>query len=213
METQWIVCSGCTATPARWRPAAFPPWRASSPSASPSPSASKSASPSASVSKSPSASPSPSASESASPSATPSPSASISPSASESASPSPSAAVSVSASPSASPSPSTAPSGPSASPSPSAGISVSASPSASPSAAFIAPPVQPILFKNHPIIAREVAIGEGISRPISRHRIPSWNIPGRPKKAKIGTIGFNFQTNYLEYWNGSRWLKLRMKRI
>jgi hypothetical protein len=44
-------------------------------------------------------------------------------------------------------------------------------------------------------------------------RIPSWNTPGRPEKAKAGVFGFNSQTRKLEFRNGSRWLKLSMKKI
>jgi hypothetical protein len=43
-------------------------------------------------------------------------------------------------------------------------------------------------------------------------KIPYWNTPGRPKKPVAGTLGFNLQTNSLEYWNGSYWLKLSMKK-
>jgi len=48
---------------------------------------------------------------------------------------------------------------------------------------------------------------------ITRQRIPTWNTAGRPEEAKTGTFGFNFQTNNLEFWNGSSWLRLRMKKI
>lgn len=60
------------------------------------------------------------------------------------------------------------------------------------------------------MILREDLIGQGASSMISQQRIPSWNTAGRPTKAKPGTFGYNFQTNNLEYWNGSRWLNLHM---
>jgi hypothetical protein len=47
----------------------------------------------------------------------------------------------------------------------------------------------------------------------AKQRIPSWNTAGRPKKPRIGTIGFNFRTNNLEYWNGTRWLLLHMIKL
>jgi len=43
--------------------------------------------------------------------------------------------------------------------------------------------------------------------------IPAWNTAGRPKDADSGTIGFNLNTSNLDYWDGSRWLKLPMKKI
>jgi hypothetical protein len=43
--------------------------------------------------------------------------------------------------------------------------------------------------------------------------IPSWNTAGRPKGPKVGIIGFNFETESLEIWNGMSWQLLPMKRI
>jgi len=43
--------------------------------------------------------------------------------------------------------------------------------------------------------------------------IPSWNSLGRPKHPKIGNVGFNLETNNLEFWNGSLWYTLPMKQI
>jgi hypothetical protein len=48
---------------------------------------------------------------------------------------------------------------------------------------------------------------------MQQETFPSWNTSGRPKKAKQGTFGFNFQTNKLEYWNGSKWLIISMTPI
>ncbi|MBN1169178.1 hypothetical protein JXA63_04790 [Candidatus Woesebacteria bacterium] len=47
----------------------------------------------------------------------------------------------------------------------------------------------------------------------SRKTIPSWNVFGRPKKPKVGMIGFNTQTKEIEIWNGTIWYKLPMKKI
>ena len=55
-----------------------------------------------------------------------------------------------------------------------------------------------------------VDIGQGLSIMIGIPRIASWNTAGRPKKAKMGTLGFNFQTNNLEYWDGNVWLAAPM---
>ena len=46
-----------------------------------------------------------------------------------------------------------------------------------------------------------------------QRRIPSWNTSGRPKNPKVGTLGFNMETDNLEFWNGSLWLKLPMEKI
>jgi len=53
----------------------------------------------------------------------------------------------------------------------------------------------------------------GSTASITQERIPSWNISGRPKKPKRGTIGFNIRTHNLEYWSGTEWFKLPMKKI
>jgi hypothetical protein len=63
------------------------------------------------------------------------------------------------------------------------------------------------------LISRDVTARFDTSTHIIQERIPSWNNSGRPKEAKIGTFGFNSQTSCLEYWTGSIWLKLPMKRI
>ena len=120
---------------------------------------------------------------------------------------------SASLSPSASPSP--APSGPSASPSPSAVIysaSLSVSPSVSPSEPEIIPPVKPVFYRN-PTVVFNNAINRDINLYNSDNIIPSWNTSGRPKNIKPGIIGFNFQTESLEVWNGFVWLVLPMKKI
>ncbi|QQG47682.1 MAG: hypothetical protein HY044_01170 [Candidatus Woesebacteria bacterium] len=68
-------------------------------------------------------------------------------------------------------------------------------------------------MRNPQIISRKITATQQLFGPIEQKVIPSWNIAGRPKNVKKGTFGFNFQTNHLEYWNGSAWLKLPMKKI
>ena len=55
-----------------------------------------------------------------------------------------------------------------------------------------------------------VEVGQGLSLMIGLPTIPSWNAISRPKKPKVGTIGFNKQTNSLEYWDGKSWLAAPM---
>lgn len=50
-----------------------------------------------------------------------------------------------------------------------------------------------------------IDIAQGLSLMIGLPTITSWDTSGRPKKAKRGTFGFNFQTNNLEYWDGTVW--------
>ena len=55
-----------------------------------------------------------------------------------------------------------------------------------------------------------IDIGQGLSMMIGLPTISSWNTAGRPKKARTGAIGFNFQTNNLEYWDGTDWFAAPM---
>ncbi len=55
-----------------------------------------------------------------------------------------------------------------------------------------------------------IDIGQGISIMTGLPTITSWDTAGRPKNAKRGTIGFNIQTNNLEYWDGSVWFSALM---
>jgi hypothetical protein len=50
-----------------------------------------------------------------------------------------------------------------------------------------------------------IDLGQGLSLMIGLPTITSWNNATRPKKPKPGTIGFNIQTNSLEYWDGTSW--------
>jgi len=55
-----------------------------------------------------------------------------------------------------------------------------------------------------------VDIGQGLSMMLGLPTIGSWKTTDRPKKAKKGTLGFNSQTNNLEYWDGTVWFKASM---
>jgi len=56
-------------------------------------------------------------------------------------------------------------------------------------------------------------VGQGLSLMMGLPTIGAWNTSGRPKKPKMGTIGFNSETNNLEYWNGSYWLAAAMSKL
>jgi hypothetical protein len=64
-------------------------------------------------------------------------------------------------------------------------------------------------------------VGLGIGHPAKAslspmpyyQQIPTWNNAGRPKKPKVGVIGFNLETNSLDYWTGTTWMKLPMEKI
>lgn len=55
-----------------------------------------------------------------------------------------------------------------------------------------------------------IDIGQGLYIMAGLPTITSWDNAGRPKQAKTGTIGFNFQTNNLEYWDGTVWFAAQM---
>lgn len=65
------------------------------------------------------------------------------------------------------------------------------------------------MAKNNPLL---IDIGQGLSIFVGLPTIASWNTAGRPKKPKLGTFGFNIQTNHLEYWNGTVWLAAPMSK-
>ena len=70
----------------------------------------------------------------------------------------------------------------------------------------------PVFFRNS-LIYGETIINKDQSVAGGPQKIPTWNTAGRPQNARKGTIGFKFQTNNLEFWNGTAWLTLRMKKI
>lgn len=55
-----------------------------------------------------------------------------------------------------------------------------------------------------------INLGQGLSMVIGFPKIASWNTAGRPKKAKIGTIGFNTQAKKLEFFDGKTWYAASM---
>jgi len=63
------------------------------------------------------------------------------------------------------------------------------------------------MAKSSPIF---INIGQGLSVMAGLPAIVSWDIKSRPKKAKSGTLGFNTQTNSLEYWDGNSWYSAQM---
>lgn len=63
------------------------------------------------------------------------------------------------------------------------------------------------MAKNPPIM---IDIGQGLSIMMGLPTISTWVSRERPKKPKAGTLGFNTQTNNLEYYDGSTWLTASM---
>lgn len=63
------------------------------------------------------------------------------------------------------------------------------------------------MAKNSPFL---IDIGQGLSVMVGLPTIASWSTSSRPKDPKRGTFGFNFQTNNLEYWDGSAWFVAEM---
>lgn len=63
--------------------------------------------------------------------------------------------------------------------------------------------------KNSPLLLN---IGQGLFLMLGMPKIASWKTKGRPKKAKQGILGFNLQTNSLEYYDGSSWYAASMGR-
>lgn len=56
-----------------------------------------------------------------------------------------------------------------------------------------------------------IDIGQGLSIMSGLPTIGSWDTKSRPKNARRGTFGFNFQTKALEYWDGTDWYAVAMK--
>jgi hypothetical protein len=53
-------------------------------------------------------------------------------------------------------------------------------------------------------------MGDGLSMMLGLPAIESWETKNRPKKPRKGTIGFNSETNSLEYWDGTSWFEAGM---
>lgn len=55
-----------------------------------------------------------------------------------------------------------------------------------------------------------IKVGPGISMMIGLPTVPTWDSESRPKKAGAGTLGFNTETNTLEYWSGTDWFSAKL---
>ncbi|OGG27507.1 hypothetical protein A3A64_01740 [Candidatus Gottesmanbacteria bacterium RIFCSPLOWO2_01_FULL_48_11] len=58
------------------------------------------------------------------------------------------------------------------------------------------------MAKKFPVL---IDIGQGLSLMAGLPTIATWDTSKRPKKTKQGTLGFNTQTNTLEYFDGESW--------
>ena len=58
------------------------------------------------------------------------------------------------------------------------------------------------MSRNRPLF---IEIGQGLSLMAGLPTIVTWDTQSKPKKPKQGTIGFNIQTNNLEFWDGKSW--------
>ena len=57
-----------------------------------------------------------------------------------------------------------------------------------------------------------IDIGQGLSIMVGLPTLANWKTSARPKKAKPGTFGFNFETKSLEYWDGSNWFSATLSK-
>ena len=55
-----------------------------------------------------------------------------------------------------------------------------------------------------------IDIGPGLSMMVGSPKIFTWDAKGRPKQPKKGMLGFNTDTNALEYWDGTSWWSAKM---
>ncbi len=55
-------------------------------------------------------------------------------------------------------------------------------------------------------------IGQDLFLMLGMPKIASWKTRERPKEAKKGILGFNIQTNSLEYYDGSDWYAASMSK-
>lgn len=67
-----------------------------------------------------------------------------------------------------------------------------------------------MLIKNQPF---SVNLGQGLSLMIGLPTIMNWENKSRPQSTKVGTLGFNTQTNSLEYWDGTDWYAAKMGKV
>ncbi len=63
--------------------------------------------------------------------------------------------------------------------------------------------------KDYPLLLN---IGQDLFLMLGMPKIASWKTKERPKSPKQGILGFNLQTNSLEYYDGSDWYAANMSR-
>jgi len=61
--------------------------------------------------------------------------------------------------------------------------------------------------KSYPLLLN---VGQNLFLMLGMPKIASWRTEERPKKVKQGILGFNLQTNSLEYYDGSNWYAASM---
>lgn len=66
------------------------------------------------------------------------------------------------------------------------------------------------MASNQPLL---IEIGEGLSLMLGLSTVTTWNSKNRPKNTRLGTFGFNIETNSLEYWDGDCWLEATMEKV
>lgn len=74
----------------------------------------------------------------------------------------------------------------------------------------VAPVAKPVLLANSLFVLNKMSEN---NETATQTRVPTWNSLGRPSKAKAGTLGFNFETQCLEFWDGENWIQLQMTQI
>ncbi len=56
-----------------------------------------------------------------------------------------------------------------------------------------------------------VEIGKGVSVLVGLPTIASWISNTRPQSPKTGTLGYNPETNSLEFWDGASWYTVQLR--
>lgn len=65
------------------------------------------------------------------------------------------------------------------------------------------------MANNRPLL---LSLGQGLSLMLGMPAISTWKSKKRPTKAKRGTLGFNLETNKLEYYDGDNWYEAEMSK-
>ncbi len=63
------------------------------------------------------------------------------------------------------------------------------------------------MAKNNQIL---LDIGKGLTLAVGLPTIGIWEGSNRPKNAKRGTLGFNTETNSVEFFDGTIWFRAQM---